>query len=225
MSDLLAEVDEIMRQERLAKLWKEHSAIILTLIIGTIVLTGALSVYKSWNASVQAEQTAALIALQESSDYPQNILETEKLKMRASLRGITLLGAANTFLKQDKRSEALALYQRAANDNAIPGDFQDLANIMVVRLSIDDKNANADALLSKLKPIWGNPKNPWGPHARIEASVIESHLNGDFTKAQSHLKAVLETTNLPESLYNKARALGHVYGLQNNKKQQDKDNE
>ena len=223
MSDLLTEVDEIMRQERLAKLWKEHSGLILSLIIGTIVLTGALSAYKSWNAGVQTKQTAALIAFQESPDYPQNILEMEKLNLRPSLRGITLLSAANAFLTQDKKDEALTLYQRTAKDKAIPREFQDLANIMLVRLSIDGKDAKAQALLSKLKPIWGNPKNPWGPHARIEASVIEAHLNRNYTKARAHLKAILETKNLPESLYNKARALNHIYGLQNNKPAGQKD--
>ncbi|MCB1651214.1 MAG: hypothetical protein KDI46_04090 [Alphaproteobacteria bacterium] len=217
MSDLLAEVDEIMRRERIEKIWKEHSSMILSLVIGIIVFTAAISGYKSWNTAQQEKQTAALIALQDAENYPDNILKAEKLNLRPSLQAIALLNAAGIYMQQDKKDEALSLYQRIESNGKIPAEMRNLADLMVIRLSIDKENADAESLQARLKPIWGNPKSPWAAQARIEAAVIASNLQNDKAAARNHLKTVLETENLPESLYAKARALDHVYSLEENK--------
>ncbi len=214
MADLFREVDEAMRQERIEKFWAENRIYIIGFVLGTILLTGLISGYNSWNNSVKEKQTALLVALQEAPEYPANILEAEKLKMRAGLRGITQLQAAGTFLDQDKRDEALTLYERVGEDKKLPDEFRHLGILMSVRLLSNDEAQDGNALLDKLSPVLKANKSPWNAHARLEAAVINAHKLSNYTNALAHLNAVQDTKNLPDSVYERARALSHLYAIE-----------
>ncbi len=213
MADLFREVDDVMRQERITKFWTDNKPYIIAFVVGTILLTAAISGYRSWNNAVKEKQTASLITLQEAADYPTNILETEKLKMRAGLRGVALLQAAGAFLDKDKRDEAITLYERASADKALPDDLQHLGILMAVRLLIDDEAQTGESLLKKLSPVLKASKSPWSAHARLEAAVINAHKLSNYEAALTHLNAVQETKDLPESVYQRSRALSHLYSL------------
>jgi len=213
MSDLLHEVDEVMRQERMEKFWAANKNYIVGFIIGTILLTAVISGYKSWNTGVQEKQTAQIITLQNADNYPENILKTEKLTLRPALRGVVLLQAGGAFLDKDNNEDALKLYKRAANDKSLPNELNHLGRLMSVRLLIDKDDQDGASLLETLKPVIADTKSPWTSHARLEASVISANKLSDLETALKHLKTVEDTAGLPESLYKRAKALNHIYSL------------
>ena len=206
MSDLLAEVDEAMRQERMEKFWHENKTYIIAFIALTILSTAVMSGYRSWDAKTKIKQTNEIIALQEAPDYPSNMIDAE-LKIRPSLRGIALLSAAGTFMEQDKTAEAAALYARLAADSKIPDEFQHLGILMDVRLKMDKEESQNTDLLASLKPVVKG-KSAWKPHAQIDAALLESKENPE--KALELLNAVSDTKDLPPSLYERAEKLHHV---------------
>ena len=206
MSDLLAEVDEAMRQEKLEKFWHENKAYIIAFIALTILSTAVMSGYRAWDTSTKTKQTAALIALQDAADYPSNVIEAD-LKLRPSLRGIALLTAAGTAMENDKKEDATKLYARLAADTKIPDDFRFLGIIMDVRLKMDTPDAQNADLLATLHPILKS-KSPWKPHAQIDAALLESNQNPQ--QALEYLNAVADTADLPPSLYERAEKLHHV---------------
>ena len=206
MSDLLAEVDEAMRQERMEKFWHENKSYIIAFIVLTILSTAVMSGYRSWDANTKIKQTEQIIALQAAADYPTNIIDAE-LKLRPSLRGIALLSAAGTFMEQDKKEEAAKLYARLAADKKVPDEFQHLGILMDVRLQMDKEDVQNQELLVALKPVL-NGKSAWKPHAQIDAALLESKENPQ--KALELLNAVADTANLPPSLYERAQKLHHV---------------
>lgn len=213
MSDLLAEVDEAMRQEKLAKFWHENATLIITFVVGTILMTAAFSGYYAWDDNVKETQTDTLITLVESPDYPSNIANAD-LDIRPDAKAIAKLGAADALLRRDKKQDAQKLYTEIAQDNKSPAEFQQLAAIMSVRLALADaENApDADALLEMLK-LAQKQNTPFWPHANIEAASIHAHLKDDFETAKNLLSAITETPDLPPSLYERAQSLHHVYAL------------
>lgn len=211
MADLFREVDEAMRQERMMKFWEENKLFIIGVVLGTILLTGALSAYRSWNNAVKEEQTAAVLAMQEDINYPQNVLETEDLDVRGGLRGIALLQAAGMFQNQDKPDEALTLYQRISADKAIPDELHHLGVLMSVRMQMDKDNTDADELLNELSPVLKTKSSPWVNHARIEAALIHAHKKGDYDSAISLLQKVEAQKDIPASLTSRAKALIHIF--------------
>ena len=207
MSDLLAEVDEAMRQERLQKFWDENGTFIILFVILTIFSTGAFSAYRAWDNNTKISQTSELIALQEATNYPSNIIEAD-LDFRSSIRGIALLSAAGTFMEQEKPEEALKLYERLAGDTKIEDKFRHLGILMSARLNIvkDEAPSNED-ILASLEPVI-NSKSPWKPHAQIEAAILQADTNPK--KSLELLNAVSDTLDLPETLYERAEKLHHV---------------
>lgn len=212
MADLLSEVDDMMRQERMEKLWKEHGKTVLAGIALIILGTALGAGWRSWNESVRVRQTDALLAMLDAKDFPANIAAMEDLDMRGGQRGIALLTAAGALMQDDKPEEARALYARAAEDSGIPSDLRDLAVLMNVRLGANADAADIKTLQGQLKSVWKNGKSPWAAHAHLESSALYAS-SGDFEAARDRLAAVQKMENLPETLYSKARALDHIYAL------------
>ncbi len=206
MSDLLAEVDEAIRQEKLEKFWHENKTFIIAFIALTILSTAVMSAYRSWDASTKTKQTTQILALQNDENYPANIIEAE-LDMRASLRGITLLSAAGTAMQKNNREDAQKLYARLIEDTKIPDEFRHLGILMDTRLKMDNDDANEEELLSALSPVLKG-KSTWKPHALIDAALLESETNQQA--ALDKLNEIADTADLPPSLYERAEKLHHV---------------
>lgn len=213
MADLFREVDEVMRQERIEKFWKDNAGLIIAFIAGTILLTAAYSGYKSWNQSVNEEQTAQFLDLKADENFPQNILESENLDLRPGLRGLTYLNAGNAFLQADKPDEALKIFERAAQDKDLPADLMALNALMYVRLASNAENPDYAALKSTLVPIAGNTSNAYAAQAHLELAIIEAHGFENYDQAQAHLNAILEGKNIPQTLDQRARSLHSLYEL------------
>ncbi len=216
MSDLLLELDEAMRQERVEKFFHEHGKTVIAFIVATIVMTAAVSGYKHWNAGAQERGTSALIALLDDPAFPDNI-QTAELDMRGGLRGMALLSAGGALLDEGKTEEALTTYKRAMNDRGVAKDFKQLATIMVVRL---DQDA-ATKPLQLLQPIWNDKSSPWRHSARLEAAAILANRDAGFAGALTHLKTVMQSENLPDTILNRASALHHIYTLKQQQAAQD----
>ncbi len=215
MADVFAEIDEAMRQEKMAKLWHEHKVLFITFIAAIIIGTASMSSYRAWNTHVKTSQTEIVLEMLEAENYPTNVVEQTKLRLRPGLRGIALMNAAGTFMEQGKKDQALALYQRTSQDKAIPAEMRDLATLMSLRLITPE----AATALPQLDAIITNKKSPWRYHAMLEAATIHAHRQQDYAAAIALLNAVQDTADLPDTLYKKARALAHIYQLKQDKQQ------
>jgi len=204
MSDLFAEVDEIMRQERLTKIWQDNKTFIIGAIVGVILLTAVTSGYKSWNTSVQKKQTSIAFKLLNDADFPNNI-DPETIKIRNSLKAMVILQAAAAQLEEGDADKALNLYQAAAAIKSAP-QYQGLSRLMASRMQ--------DApMTDSLRPLAKNKKNIWRPQALLEIAAHEATENSNYAAALDAINTLLKSKNLPQSMIQKAEALKHVYTI------------
>lgn len=218
MADFLAEVDEAMRQERVMKFWQEHGTTVLLFVIMTIIATAGLSGFRHWNAQVKTRQTAIVMNLVNSPDFPENI-QQETLDLRGGLKGIVLLNAADAYYEKGDMQAAGALYQRISNDKALPDDLRHLGMLMRVRLGAADESGNTDEEEHLLREIWGNAASPWRYHARLQAAVLQAHNHQNYQAARAHLAVIIKDAKaLPEPLIRRARALDRLYAVENYQK-------
>lgn len=222
MADVFAEIDEVMRQERMAKFWNDYSGYIITFVLGVILLTAAFSGYDYWNKNVQQTQTTQILELQAEGDYPLNMVEADLSDLRGSLRAVAYLSAAKTLVERGNEDEALILYDRVASDEAIDAEFSQLGALMAVRLKMDQEGADADALLKMMQDVYSDEDSLWGYYARLEAALVLAHMKENYAAARGELNAIRDSLDVPESLRQKAEALDHVYAMKQDK-QQDKE--
>lgn len=212
MSDIFAEVDEVMKQDRLEQIWAEYGNLIIAFIIGVIVLTAVVSGYKSWNDSVKEKQTEILSTLVSDADFPMNV-DLETLELKGDVRAIALMGAGAAFLDGEdaQPGKALEMYKAVQGDESVDESYRGLAALMVARLSVE---TNVEESMAALQAVYDDEKSLWRYHAAIELAVLAAHEGGDLNKARTYLADVAaQEAVLPPGLVMRARSLDHLYAL------------
>lgn len=212
MSDLLTEADEMMRQERMEKIWHDHWKTIIGSIAFIIIATASYSGYHAWDDHVKTSQTERLINAVDAPNFPENVT-TEDHDLKAGPRALLQLQAARRYAEDGEMEKARGLYNDIAGNKKTPQDLRQLAALMSIRLSAQSENANTSDTLEKLENIWSDGNSPWRFHAFMEAAQISANMTGDYKKAQEYLRNVTAEANIPPSLKERAAALLDVYSL------------
>ena len=220
MSDILTELDEQMRAERMQKIWHDHHKTIIGVIAAIILGTALISGYKSWNIAQQTKGTNTLFTLLDDETFPNNITpDTPLTSMRPGLQAILLLNAAHGYVEQGQETDAIALYQTLITHKKAPGNLKDLARLMEVRVLGNQENADTQALITKLEKI--SKDSAYTPSATIQKALLYAGAD-NFEQAIKELETIKDTPSLPETIYLKAQSLSHVYTLKSSKKNDQK---
>lgn len=211
MSNLLLEIDEAMRWERIEKFWKANGNMIIAFVLLTVLGTAIYSGYQAWNDHVRSRETAKLLALVEDPQFPANA-ETAVSGLKGSLRGIALMNAGASYLKDNKNAEAMKSFAQAANDASVSPDIRQLALLMRARLLAQEEKPVEDPL-EALMPLVQDQESPWHAFALLEGAALAAERNKDYARAQDYLSQIINSENLPESLVAKARALSQIYSV------------
>ncbi len=213
MSDLLAEVDEALRYERIEEFWKKYGTLIIAAIVILIVGTATISGYRTWDKNVKETQTAQVFALLDAPSFPSNVLGAP-LDLRGSLKAIVLLRAGEAFSRQGDTQNAIAVFERAGQDNSIEQDLRQLSLLQALRLKAAQEGADYAAIMTSLEPITNDESSPWQSFALLDAAIVASSGLKDYGRALDFVNQVLDSDNAPETLRNRASQLAHVLQLQ-----------
>jgi hypothetical protein len=212
MSELLAEVDEAIKRERLENIWKKYGNLVLFAILALIIGTGVYSGYSGWKSSKDKDQTDKLIQAGSLNDPAKLVESTDKLD--PGLAAIAKIRAAGAYMTKNDPQSALPLYAQVAADTKVPKEFRDLAAFMQAQL---DAKGNPDIALAAFETQAADIKNPYRFHAHLESALILGHVKQDFAAARKHLDAILAEKRIPQTLNTKTNALSVLYALKEKK--------
>lgn len=216
-NELIIEIEEAVRREKLEKAAKEYGPYVLAGCALAILITAAAAGWQSWQTRANAKYTAAILTtIETAGDKTGERLADTAAQLGAGQTVVARLTAAGIYLGQDNKPEALKQFQLAAGEKGAPPLLRDLALLQSVRLEWDTAadGADAHALIQKLLPLTGDKNNPWQAHARVQAAIITAHGLNDLAGARTILAEVLKDKDtLPASLVQRASALDHVYGI------------
>lgn len=207
MSDAFVEVQEQLRQEKLARLWKRYGNALISFILLVVLVTAALAGYRHWDVRQRIDQTDQLYALMNDTAFPANIQDLE-LDMRPGMQALLYMQAAQAAYSAGDAGQALSFYSRV---QALPGDdaalYKGLASLMIARLQPDKTR-------TVLEPLAVDEASIWRGHALLDLAAYEGGVYQDYDKALSYLQLIQTLPNMSPSLVNKAQALDHVYSQQ-----------
>ncbi len=211
-SDLVQDVENAMRQERIERYWKEYGPYIIGGAVLAVLITGAMAGYRGWAAKAEQRGTDAMLTALDTKDKVA-ALDKATPALRPGQKAVANLTSAGLLLRDGKKEEALAHYRATAADKALPSEFRSLAAWLSVRLdwSLHKDKAKIPELLAQLQPLIDDKSNPWTWHARIEAAGIKAHGQGDYAGARALLAETIAAESAPQSLKIRAEALAHVY--------------
>ncbi|MDB5492133.1 MAG: hypothetical protein JWO78_1982 [Micavibrio sp.] len=211
MSDLLKEVDDALRAEKMEKLWKENGPYLLGGAVLLVLFTGCFTAYNNWKMNRNVSQTAIIVAAMQDKK-PETALEGSVKDLKGQHKAMALLQIAGLKLQDGKAADALKLYEQVAADKSLPDLWRDLATMNAVRSEWSDKidGAKAKELFNRLKPLT-DKDNPWHLQASVQAAMIAGDNLHDPKTAAQLLRAPLQDAQAPASIKEKARMLDHLY--------------
>jgi hypothetical protein len=204
--DLLRQVEEELRRERLEKIWKQYGTYILAAAV--LVVVGVLG-FKLWESHRLSEAQAsgeayesALVLLNEKKDGSAE-KEFEKLSADGigGYRALAQLQLAGLQAKQGKKAEALATYDAlAASSN---GDImlREFARLQAAGLRVGD--VDFTEIENRLTPLMADT-SPWRYSAR-ELLGLAAFKAGKANDARSILTPLFVDQQTPQSISERAQ--------------------
>lgn len=183
---------DIQREEILA-FFQEYWKQILGIAVALVVLTGALQVYRAWDARTAAEQTAAMLPLIEApatADSAKALEDFAKDTATDNRRALALLFAAARYQTANKPDDA----KRVLNDithSSAPDAVRDYARLLLA-------NAGGDATaLDKM-----SKDSAWQPAVKETHALAET----DAQKRRDIYGEIASDPNAPPALHGRAAA-------------------
>jgi hypothetical protein len=210
LPDIFDEVEEDLRAERAARLWKRFA---VPIVGAFVLLIGGLSAWQGWqwyearnrDAAAAAFIAAHRAAEAEGADLGAMGARFEALAPQApaGYRTIALLRAAALKAETGDRPGALALYDRIAADTSVDPLYRDLASLMWVLRSID--SADPAVLAARIAPL-ARPDQPWSASARELAALVALRA-GQTAEARRGLEALAADVTAPRAIRERAQRI------------------
>ncbi|MCB1557459.1 MAG: tetratricopeptide repeat protein [Alphaproteobacteria bacterium] len=217
MSDILRDVDEMMKADRMSQLWQEHGKTVLTLIGLIILATAFNSGWTAYKNNKAEDQTSQILeALQDKDQY--SALRATSEKLDGAGKGFSAMNAAALAVKDGKLSDAISLYDSVIADSSLPQDLRDLASVQKTSILLDESpELSAEGLMKILQPVLDNSNSVWRLRALMVSSVIKAHKLSDYQGALEDLALLSADNRLPPSMSSQVSALQKVYQSQASK--------
>lgn len=211
--NLFKEIDEELRQENYATLWKKYGNYIIGL---AVLLVGSVAAFQGWQsyddnrrAGDSALYASALKAVAgdktSEADAVLSKLEKEGTSGYATL---ARFNKAAIMAGKGDASGAAATYLGIANDPSIDQVFRELALVMSALQDLD--RGDPAEITDRIKPLL-TASNPWR-HTAKEISALIAQRKGNVTDAKKLFRELADDVSAPDGVRARAAEMSAVLG-------------
>ena len=207
---LLREIDEDLRRERYALLWKRYGWLVITVLVALVLGVAGYEAWRGYEQRVHArssEQFAAAMTLAEAD--PAAAAGAFGELAEGAPRGYEILARlrqAAMHVEKGDYAAAVSAYDKLAGETADPlyGDLAVILKVMAeMRLAVTP--ADAARLAEQLSPL-ATPDRPW----RYSARELSAHLalrSGEAGKARELLTGLSDDVQAPQGIRTRAQEM------------------
>jgi len=210
---LLREIDDELRHEHYAKLWKKYGNYVVAL---AIVLVAGVAGYQGWrqwdakNRMAQSDRFVAALDLRNAGDAAAARQALAALAADAGKGYATLarFQEAGLLERGGDRTGAVAAYTALAEDPSIPEAFRHLAVIRAAIIQLDE--ADPAALAARVEPLT-KADNPWR-YSALEITGLLAYRSNDSKKAREVFGQLSNDASAPEGIRGRAAEMLAILG-------------
>jgi hypothetical protein len=207
MADIFNEIEEDLRRERMARLWKRFGPLIVTVAVLIVVGVAGMRAWE-WYSAKQAEETgarfeAALALARQDNNSTQAEAALDAIA-KDGPAGYALLARfrAAGELALTNKAAAAARFEEIAQDISVPALARDLARVRAALILVDT-GSQAD-VASRAEPL-AVPGNAWRHSAR-EILALSAWKAGNVADTRRWAQELISDAETPQG----ARAIGQL---------------
>lgn len=213
MADIFQEVDEDIRRDRFADLWKKYGAFLIAACVAVVVGTGGWVAYREWRESQRAElaeryRAAAELAQKNQPAEAAGAFAAIAEDAPGGYRVLARLRAAAAYAEAGDRTAAFSAYDALVADSGIDKVYRDLARLHAAMLLADE--APAAEIERRLEPLL-TADNPWRNSAR-ELKGLAALREGRTSDARQAFQAVVDDAAAPGAVRGRAQQMLQAIG-------------
>ncbi len=202
---LLREIDDELRHERYAKLWKKYGNFIIGAALALVLGVAAFKGWQYWDIKTRTEQGdrfAAALELAGSGELTDARKAFTDLAKDAN-QGYAILARfqnAAILAKDGQKREALQAYRAIADDSNIGTNYRDVALVLSGYLALEiDVFGDLEARIDQLSKDAG----PWRPLAR-ELLALSAYKKGEVKAARDIYQELSQDAEAPAAIRSRA---------------------
>lgn len=213
MADIFQEVDEEVRRDRAAALWKRYGIYVLGAAVALVLATAGWTAWRHYRNQQLADAgtqftSAMLLANQGQEAEAAKVFAEVSAGPAEGYAFLARLETAALKLRSGDRAGAIATYDAVAADAAVPATYREAATLLSVMQQVDE--GDPKALAERLGPLAADG-NPWRFNAREMQGVLASRA-GDTARARGLFKALSEDAAAPAALRARAAEIFQALG-------------
>lgn len=209
---LLREVDEAMRKDQLGSAAKRYGWLIATGLVLALAAFGGYLFWQDRREGQLEEASDTLITTLDKLEAGQIDQAEDDLAALAEGSSATAVSAklarAGVALRDNRREEAVALFDEIAADGDAPQPYRDLATIRSVATRFEQMQPQQ--IIDRLKPL-ATPGNPWFGSAG-ELVAMAYLKQGKQNLAGPLFAAIAKDETVPQTLRARTRQMAGLLG-------------
>ena len=211
---LMREVDEAVRQDQVGDLAKRYGIIIAGVLVLFLASFGGWLLWQNQQESAMEERSEALvIAIDELEAGNDRIADTQLQELAADAEPGAAASAqlirAGIAVRQNRREDAIALYNEVLADGEAPVPYRDYAAVRAVALQYDE--LEPQEVIDRLGPLAVS-ENPWFGSAG-ELVAMAYLAQGNEQQAGQLLAEIARDESVPQTLRARTRQLAGLLGF------------
>lgn len=210
---LLREIDEELRQEHYAKLWKRYGKYVVALALAVVIGVAGFQAWQAYDLKTRRADSDAFAFAKQllNEDKPGDAADAFRALADDATAGYALLARfqeAGAVSRQGRPEDAAAIYAGIAADDGVEKIYRDLATLLRA-IELADTGDPAQ-LTADLTPLAADG-NPWRYGAR-EMLALLAFRQGDSDKARQAFQTLAEDVDAPGGIRSRARDMLSVMG-------------
>ncbi|MBT3917409.1 MAG: tetratricopeptide repeat protein [Rhodospirillaceae bacterium] len=211
--NLFKEIDEDLRQQKYADLWKKYGNYIIGAAVALVVGVASVKGWEAYDLNRKSEDSKLLSSALKSiaSDKPDTAADILNKLAADGSAGYAVLARFNqaaVLAKRGDRKAASAAYLALSEDNSVDEIFRDMALVIAALHGLEGGDA---ALLTDRLARLVNGTSPWR-HSAKELSALLAQKSGNKAKARKLFQEIADDATAPSGIRARAAELTAILG-------------
>ncbi|MEQ8194333.1 MAG: tetratricopeptide repeat protein [Rhodospirillales bacterium] len=202
------EIEDDLRAERYAKLWKAYGKYIIAAMVILVVAVAGYQGWRAYDRNIRAAQSdrfadALYLLADKKPAEAQKAFAALAKDAGSGYRFLAKLRQAATMAENGDKAGAQKIYADTAADTGIDKTYRDLALLLSVLNGLD--TGEPAALRARLSPLMADD-NPWRYSAKETAALLDIRA-GKRKEAYALLDALAKDAAAPPGIRQRAAEL------------------